>query len=307
MSVKPISISLSPNVESDDVKLALGLSFLPWKWKNGQSIKKLEQSFKEYLNVKYSFGFNSGRSGLMVILKSLNLEKGAGVLTQAFTCNAAVNPILWLGLKPVYVDCNKDDFNIDTESLEEILEKDKEKNIKAIIVQHTFGLPAEMDKILSIAQKNNLILIEDCAHSLGAEYKDHKVGTFGKVAFFSFSRDKIISSVYGGMVVTNDNQLAKNIKENQESLNFPNRPWIFQQLLHPVLLSFIILPIYNFINLGKIFLILSQWFHILSKAVHWKEKIGERPSYFPKKMPNALAVLALNQFQKLEKYYSFAF
>ncbi len=300
MSIKPISISLSPNVESDDVRLAFGLTFLPWKWKKGKAIEKLEQSFRGYLNVKYSFSFNSGRSGLTTILESLNLEKGSGVVTQAFTCNAAINPILWSGLKPVYVDCNKDDFNIDVESLERTLEK--ENNIKVLIVQHTFGLPANMDKILEIIEKNNLILIEDCAHSLGAEYNNKKIGTFGKAAYFSFSRDKIISSVYGGMVVTNDDELAKKIKENQESLKFPNNSWTLQQLHHPILLNFIILPLYNFIDLGKIFLVLSQTLHILSKAVHWKEKRGEQPSYFPRRLPNALALLALNQFQKLERF-----
>ncbi|MBU3942840.1 aminotransferase class I/II-fold pyridoxal phosphate-dependent enzyme [Patescibacteria group bacterium] len=302
MSIKPISISLSPNVESDDVRLTLGLILLPWKWKKGKAIQELEQVFRNYFNIKYSFSFNSGRSGLTTILKSLNLEKGSKVITQAFTCNAAINPILWSGLKPVYVDCNKDDFNIDVEDLEKTLEKDKEKNIKVVIVQHTFGLPANMNKILEIVEKNNLILIEDCAHSLGAEYNNKKVGTFGKATYFSFSRDKIISSVYGGMVITNNDELAQKIKENQESLNFPNNYWTFQQLLHPILLNFIILPLYNFIDLGKIFLVLSQGLHILSKAVHWKEKIGEQPNYFSRRLPNALALLALNQFKKLERF-----
>jgi dTDP-4-amino-4,6-dideoxygalactose transaminase len=72
--------------------------------------------------------------------------------------------------------------------------------------------------------------------------------------------------------------------------------------LHPILLHFIILPLYNFINLGKIFLILSQWLHILSKAVSWKEKRGLRPDYFPKALPNALALMALNQFKKLDLF-----
>ncbi|MCX6760405.1 MAG: DegT/DnrJ/EryC1/StrS family aminotransferase [Candidatus Nealsonbacteria bacterium] len=73
-------------------------------------------------------------------------------------------------------------------------------------------------------------------------------------------------------------------------------------MLHPVLLNWIILPVYNFIDLGKVFLIVSQWLHILSKAVHWREKRGIIPSYFPRKLPNALAILALNQFKKLEGF-----
>src|SRR3989344_6189829 len=116
--VKPISISLSPNVEKDDVHLALGLIFRPWLWRRGKAIEKLESEFKKYLNVKYAVSFNSGRSSLFAILQSLNLEKNSHVFLQAFTCNAVPNPILWAGLNPVYVDCDKDTFNIDIKDLE---------------------------------------------------------------------------------------------------------------------------------------------------------------------------------------------
>jgi len=305
-TLKPISISLSPNTEPDDIRLAFKLKFQCWLWKRGKVIEVLEKEFKKYLGVQYAISFNSGRSALMAILNSLNLEKNDEVLLQAFTCNAAVNPIIWTGLKPVYVDCDEKTFNIDIEDLKRKITPKS----KVVMVQHTFGLPAEMDKILEICQKNNLILIEDCAHSLGAEYSPphqnfgvgvkRKVGTFGKVAFFSFSRDKIISSVYGGMVVTNDDGLAKKIKEFQEKIGYPSYFWIFQQLLHPLLMNWLLLPTYQF--LGKYLLIVFQWFHILSKAVHWKEKRGKRPSYFPKRLPNALAILALNQFKKLGKF-----
>ena len=296
--IKPITISLSPNTQKDDIWLALKLVFCPWKWKKGKAIRELENEFKKYLNVKYAFAFNSGRSSLMAILKSFDLEKESEVLLQAFTCNAAVNPVLWNGLKPVYVDCDEDNFNIDIEDLK----KKITSKSKIIIVQHTFGLPAEMVKILEIAKQNSLILIEDCAHSLGAEYYKQKVGTFGNAAFFSFSRDKIISSVYGGMVVTNDDNLGKKIKESQQEIKYPSCCWVLQQLMHPILMNFLILPTYK-ILIGKIILVSFQWFHVLSKAVHWKEKQGRKPSYFPKRMPNALAVLALNQFKKLDKFY----
>ena len=123
------------------------------------------------------------------------------------------------------------------------------------------------------------------------------MGTFGKAAFFSFSRDKVISSVYGGMVVTNDERLAQKIKEFQEKIGYPSRFWIRQQLLHPVAMNWKILPTYRIF--GKYLLVLSQWLHVLSKAVHWKEKRGMKPAYFPKCMPNALALLALRQLEKL--------
>jgi len=305
---KPISISLSPNVEKDDVKLALNLIIRPWLWKKGKAIKELEEQFKKYLGVKYAFSFNSGRSSLFAILKALSevegLKSGSEVLLQAFTCNAVPNPVLWAGFLPVYVDCSKDDFNIDVEDLRKkiTLRQAQGGQAKVLIVQHTFGMPANMDEVNSIVRQYGLILIEDCAHSLGAEFSARKVGTFGKAAFFSFSRDKVISSVYGGMAVTNDPSLAEKLRRAQDEFGMPNSLWVLQQILHPILLNYIILPIYNFLDLGKIFLVLSQWLHILSKAVSWKEKRGLRPDYFPKTLPNALAIMAQNQFNKLEKF-----
>lgn len=293
---RPISISLSPDVEKEDIRLVLKLIKNKKEWEEGDKIKELEDEFKKYLGVKYVISFNSGRSSFLAILKSLDLKIGDEVLLQAFTCNAVPNPIIWSGLKPVYVDCDEKTFNIDVEDLKNKITTKS----KAVVVQHTFGLPADLDEILEICQKNNLILIEDCAHSLGAEYKGKKVGTFGKVSFFSFSRDKIISSVYGGMVSTNDDELAKKIKEFQEKLGYPSNFWIFQQLLHPILMDKVILPTYSIF--GKYLLILFQWLHILSKAVHWTEKRGRKPGYFPKKLPNALSSLALNQFKRLDKF-----
>lgn len=288
--IKPISISLSPNTEKNDIRLCFRLPK-----KRGDNIKKLENAFKKYFDVKYAFTFNSGRSSLMAILKSLNLNEESEILLQAFTCNAASNPIIWSGLKPVYVDCN-DNFNIDINDLK----KKISFKSRVVIVQHTFGAPADMAKIVNLCKENNLVLIEDCAHSLGANYNGQKIGTFGDAAFFSFSRDKIISSVYGGIIVTNNDDLAERIKEFQNKINYPSYFWIKQQLAHPVLMNWLILPTYKIF--GKYLLVLFQHIKLLSKAVHWKEKRGLRPKYFPKRMPDALAILALNQFNKLEKF-----
>ncbi len=304
---KPISISLSPNVQRDDVVLALKLLFQPWKWKRGGAIKQFEDEFKNYLGIKYAFSFNSGRSSLFAILKALNLEKGSDVLLQAFTCNAVPNPVLWAGLNPVYVDCT-DDFNIDLSSL-----RATARQSRVLIVQHTFGLPANLDEVLEITRQHNMVVIEDCAHALGAEFNGNpafaqgfggrrKVGTFGDAAFFSFSRDKVISSVYGGMAVTNNDQIGKKLEALQKEFGQPSFFWIRQQILHSILLWFIILPLYNVIDLGKLFLVFSQWLQVLSKAVSWQEKRGQKPDYFPKALPNALAAMALHQFEKLETF-----
>lgn len=295
----PIFISLSPNTENDDVWLAVKLLFQPWRLKKGAAVKQLEEEFKKYLKVKYVISFNSGRSGLIAILNALNIkERDDEVLLQAFTCNAAVNPILERGAKPVFVDID-DTLNLDPEDLK----KKITSKSKAVIIQHTFGWPAKIAEISEIARKNNLYLIEDCAHSLGAKYKSQFCGTFGDIAFFSFGRDKIISSVFGGMVVSNNEKLAERIKKFQEKIDYPSNFWIFQQLLHPILVNYLILPAYG-LNwyLGRILLGGFHKISILSKSVYPKEKIGKVLKYFPKKFPNNLAILALNQFRKLEKF-----
>lgn len=301
---KPIFISLSPNTEKDDILLAWKLKFQPWLWKKGchppatQKIKELEEEFKKYFGVKYAISFNSGRSALMAILEAIDIRGGDEVLLQAFTCNAAVNPILNKGAKPVFVDID-DTLNLDPEDLK----KKIASKSKAVMIQHTFGWPAQIEEILKTAKENNLFLIEDCAHALGAKYQGKFCGTFGDVAFFSFGRDKIISSVFGGMVVTNNEKIGERIKEFRDKLDYPSNFWILQQLLHPILINYLILPAYSLANnLGRIFLGLFQKLSILSKAVYKKEKRGEIPKYFPKRLPNALATLALNQFRKLERF-----
>ena len=288
----PILISLSPNTQKDDLLLAFKLLFKSPK----NTCLELEKKFKEYLEIKHAFTFNSGRTAFLAILKGLNIEKGE-VMLQAFTCNAVVNPIIKARLKPVFVDIDKETLNMDIFDLEKKISDQS----KIVLVQHTFGLPADLERIQSICQKHNLILIEDCAHSLGAEYNGKKLGIFGKAAFFSFGRDKVISSVFGGLAATNDENLARKIGEYRNKLTESSCFWTFQQLLHPILNNFLVIPLYGFSGTGKWLLIFLQKIGLLSKAVKNEEKQGKMSDNFAKKMPNKLALLALNQFNKLEK------
>jgi len=301
---RPISTSLSPNTEKDDIQLALKLIFQPWKWQSENSAitensdRRLEEEFKKYLGVKYAISFNSGRSALMAILSSLELKEGDQVLLQAFTCNAAVNPILNQGAKPIFVDVDQT-INLDPNDLKKKISSQS----KAVMIQHTFGWPAQIDEILKIVKRKNLYLIEDTAHALGAKYKGKFCGTFGDAAFFSFGRDKIISSIFGGMAITNNEKIGERIRKFRGKLDYPSDFWILQQLLHPILVNYFVLPTYGLNqNLGRVLLGIFHKLSILSKAVYKKEKKGEIPKYFPKGLPNALAILALTQFRKLERF-----
>lgn len=295
---RTIAISLSPNTFKKDVLLSARLLFSPWRWQKGRNIEKLERAFKKYFEVKYAVSFNSGRSAEYAILKAANIKNGDEILIQAFTCVVVPNSILWLGAKPVYIDFGKNSLNMDPVDLERKITSQS----KAIIVQHTFGKPALIEQIKKIAKKNKLLLIEDCAHSLGASFQDKKLGTYGEATFFSFGRDKVISSVFGGMAITNNQRIGKNLLKIQQETNFPSHFWVFQQLLHPIAFNLLILPLYNFFNLGKIILVCLQKLGLLSRAVSHQEKNTEQPRNYPTKLPNAQATLALSQFQRLAKF-----
>ena len=294
--VRPIAISLSPNTENDDLILAIKTFCSPWKWFDESEVEKLEIEFAEYFGKNYkALAVNSGRSAQYLILKALGIGKGDEVGIQAFTCVAVPNSILWLGARPIYIDIDES-YNMDINDLK----KKFSKKMKAIVVQHTFGIPAELDSIKKFTRKHKLLLIEDCSHSLGATFKGKLVGTLTDVSFFSFGRDKVLSSVFGGVVLTSNYDIYKKIKELREKLPYPPPFWVFQQLMHPLAFS-IILPLYN-LGLGKFILVLLQKTKLLSKAVYEDEKKGKKPKHFPTRMPGALATLARNQFTKLERY-----
>ncbi|MBI2514710.1 aminotransferase class V-fold PLP-dependent enzyme [Candidatus Wolfebacteria bacterium] len=294
---KPIFVYISPNAQLDDIWLALKLIFSPWRWGKGEAIQEFTEKFKKYLGAKSAFVFDSGRTSFYAILESLNLKEGDEILVQALNCTAAVNPILWAGAKPIYVDIEQGDYNM---SPDDLLRKISSRS-KAVIMQHTFGFPAKVDEILEIAKKNNLVVIEDVAHALGAEYKNKKLGSFGDAAFFSFGRFKIISTVSGGAAIAKNPEIRKGLKKFYESYNLPSRFWIFQQLFHPVFLA-IAKPLYNVFSMGKVLVVLAKKLNLISLTVYPDEKQGGSPGFGPWRMPNALTILGLNQLEKLEEY-----
>lgn len=294
---RPIAISLSPNAEKDDVLVALKSLFLFHKWFDDSETRKLEDEFASRFGPKYkALAINSGRSAEYIILKALGIGEGDEVALQAFTCIAVPNSVLWLKAKPMYVDIDSS-LNMDPQKLRKMITR----KTKAVIVQHTFGVPASLDMIRKITRDKKVFMVEDCAHSLGAKYDGEETGTFGDVSFFSFGRDKVISSIFGGVILCADTDLYLKMKSERDKLKMPSRRWIFQQLLHPIAFS-LILPLYN-LYFGKLILFLLQKLNLLSRAVYAKEKKSQQPKeIFPTKMPGVLARLARNQLKKLDSF-----
>lgn len=268
-----ISCSLSPNTEADDVWLALRLLCAPWKWKRGNAVHRVEQRL-------CGISFNSGRSALLAILKAFDIGKGDEVIVQAFTCVAVPNSVRWAGATPVFADIDKT-YNMDLNDFAHKLTK----KTKAVVVQHTFGIPAKIDEILAIAKKHNIRVIEDFAHTMSLPLR-------GDAGFYSFGRDKVLSSVFGGLATISEKWevQSEKLKTYHKTLNMPSMFWIFQQLLHPIAFS-IILHLYR-LGVGKAILVILQRLRLLSFP-----QISDVAKY-----PNALAILLLKQLKKLERY-----
>ena len=174
----------------------------------GKHNKELQTEFANYVGTKYSVGLNSGTDALHLALRALNIGRGDEVITTAFTFVATASAIGLAGATPVFVDINPDTFNIDPDKIEAAITP----KTKAIIPVHLYGQPAEMDKIMEIAKRHNLRVIEDCCQAIGAEYKGQKVGSFGDFGCFSFYPTKNLGGMGdGGMLTCNDETLYNRI------------------------------------------------------------------------------------------------
>ena len=158
-----------------------------------------ENKFKKYKNSKYALALNSCTAALHLSLKLLNLKKNDEVITSALTFSSTINSIIISGAKPVLADVDLKTQNINPDEIE----KKITKNTKVLLIVHFAGRPCDMDKIMKIVKKYNLLLIEDCAHAIESKYKNKNVGTFGIFGCFSFYATKNLSMGEGGMLITN--------------------------------------------------------------------------------------------------------
>jgi len=170
----------------------------------GPKLKEFERKIAKYVRVKYVVAVNSGTSALHLIIRALNIKDGDEVITTPFSFIASANCILFERAKPIFVDIDEKTLNINPEKIEEKITK----KTKAILAVDIFGHPADWDKILEIAKKYNLKVIEDSAEALGSEYKGKRCGSFGDAAIFGFYPNKQIVTGEGGVVLTNNKRIA---------------------------------------------------------------------------------------------------
>jgi perosamine synthetase len=171
------------------------------------TVRNFENMFAQWFNTNRAFAFWKGRVAMYAILKALGIHDGDEVILPGYTCVMDINPIKYLGAKPVYVDIEPNTFNINPS----LLKNKITPRTKIIIAQHTYGYPCDMDAIQEIAKKNSIGVIEDCCLALGSTYKGKIAGTFGKAAYFSFQWNKPFTTGLGGMAITKDIDLAEKI------------------------------------------------------------------------------------------------
>ncbi len=174
----------------------------------GKNVSEFERVFSSWLGVKHAIACSSGTAALHAVLLALGVGPGDEVIVPSFSCGPPAVAVVLCGAKPVFADIELDTLNLDPSDVRRKITS----RTRAIIPIHYGGHPAELDELLDIAERHGIYLIEDCAEAQGALYRGRKVGTFGHVAIFAFSPNKIITTGEGGMVVTNDDEIAEKVR-----------------------------------------------------------------------------------------------
>jgi len=196
----PVAKPLIGEEEIKEVEKVLKSGFIA----QGPKVAEFEEAFASYVGVKHAIAVSSGTTALHLSLLSAGVKKDDEVITTPFSFAATGNCALYIGAKPVFVDINPKTFNMDPELIKEAITK----KTKAILPVHLYGQPAQMERINEIAREHDLVVIEDAAQAHGAMIKDKMVGSIGDMACFSFYPTKNMTTSEGGMITTNNSQMA---------------------------------------------------------------------------------------------------
>ena len=201
----------SPHMGGNEIKYIKEAFDTNWVAPLGPNVNNLEKEICSYTKAKHACALVSGTSAIHLALKCIGVTKGDIVFASNLTFSATINPIIYLGATPVFIDSEYESFNMCPKALEKAFENAKLNNKmpKAVIVVHLYGQSADMDKIKEICDKYNVPIIEDAAESLGTTYKGVQTGTIGEIGIYSFNGNKIITTSGGGMMVSNNEEYTK--------------------------------------------------------------------------------------------------
>lgn len=261
-------------------------------------IQQYESAFADSTDVEYAISFGAGRMALYAILKALNIGPGDEVIVSGYTCVVVPNAVIYRGARPVYSDIELRTFNQLPAKVESFITP----RTRAIVAQHTFGAPCDLDAIMQIGKKYRIPIIEDCGHAQGARYKGKPVGSIGYAGFFTTDHTKISSTHLGGMVTTNSVDLADRLRHIQNEAGFLKRRDHIRLLLSFLLEFILYSPTMYWI--GRLVMAVLGRLHLL---FYWRdEMLTQRPTSYP--YPACLsaqqAAIGLSQLRRLDRNIS---
>jgi len=213
----------APALIGNEKKYVLECINSTWISSNGVFIDKFEKSFADFCEVKHAISCSNGTVALHLALLAIGICPGDEVIVPTLTYVATANAVLYCGAKPIFIDCDKETWNLDSNLLENLITS----KTKAIVVVHLYGQPVDMDPVIRIAKKFGLFIIEDAAEAHGSEYRGKKIGSLGDISTFSFYGNKIITTGEGGMVVTQNDEFASRVRQMKGQGMDPNKRYWF--------------------------------------------------------------------------------
>lgn len=212
----------SPTMHGEELEYVTEAYNTNWMSTVGKNINEVERMACEYIGCKDAVGLSCGTSALHLAVKLAGIKRGDKVFCSDVTFSATVNPAVYEGAEPIFIDSEYDTWNMDPEALEKAFEL--YPDVKVVILVNLYGTPAKLDEIIAICKKHNAILVEDAAESLGASYKGKQTGSFGTYNAISFNGNKIITGSSGGMLLTDDINAANKVRK-WSTQSRENAPW----------------------------------------------------------------------------------
>lgn len=216
----------TPEISDSDIQAVI--KALQDGWISGESpvVSKFESDFAHYCNRKHGVSVTNGTAAIELVIHSLNFGPNDEIIVPTFAIISCISQILRCGATPIFIDADPITWNMDTSKIENSITS----KTRAILVVHTYGLPVNMEAVLQLAQKYELIVIEDAAESHGLKYKEKRCGSFGLVSTFSFYANKNITTGEGGIVVTNDDSLNEKLRYFRNLTFVPENRFVHNDL-----------------------------------------------------------------------------
>jgi len=278
---------------------ASGLLFTK-RTSEGGYIHKFEKEFSNFIGIKHAIAFSSGKLALYLCLKALGAKSGDKIILSDFNVPEVVALLISYGLSPVLLDIDPYNFNINIE----LIEKNIDKKTKFLLVTHIYGTPVDMEKIVYIAKKYGLKIIEDACQAVGAEYKGKKAGGLGDISYFSFGTLKIFSTLNGGMILTDDDTIALSLREEIKKYHYPKRGKLLSEILKVNFIMFFTNPkVFNNFTFPILFFIDRYNEELRFKLFQGKEIShisSQELSLLKEKFSNLQAFIGLENFKSLE-------